>query len=106
MESRYKPLHNMVLVHVERAKTTAGGLHVPDAHQQAGRVLVLEVGPDVKHVKPGDEVMCTQRAVTYIPDDEPENAIVEEGAIIAVCTRPRAAPLMIPVSGLITGGAS
>ena len=83
--SRYKPLHNMVLLRVERAKQTAGGLHVPDAHQTAGRVVVLAVGPEVKHVKPGDEVMCVQRAVTYQPDDEPENALVEEPGIIAIC---------------------
>jgi co-chaperonin GroES (HSP10) len=105
-ESRYKPLHNLVLLRTERAKTTAGGLHVPDAHQRVGRVVVLAVGPEVKHVQPGDEVMCTERAVTYIPDDEPEHAMVEEAAIIAVCTRPRSAPIMVPVSGLITGGAS
>ena len=106
MESRYKPLHNMVLLHIERAKTTAGGLHVPDAHQTVGRAVVKAVAPDEKYVEVGQEVMAVGKAVTYTPDDEPDTALVEEPAIIAVCTRPRSAPLMIPVSGLITGASS
>lgn len=99
-ESRYKPLHNMVVLHVERAAKTAGGLHVPEAHQQAGRVVVVAVGPECKHVQPGDEVMCVQKAVTYIPDDEPQTALVEEPAIIAVCTRPRVAPVVLSAEAM------
>jgi co-chaperonin GroES (HSP10) len=103
MESRYKPLHNMVLLHIERAKSTAGGLHVPDAYQSVGRAVVRAVGPECKYVQAGDEVMAVGKAVTYTPDDEPDTALVEEPAIIAVCTRPRTAPVVLPVSGLITG---
>lgn len=95
--TKIKPLSNKVLVKRSKAKTTKGGILLPDSAQEKPREgTVLAVGPgklndngtlETVEVKVGDRVLFGAYAGTEIKEtgsDEEELLILSESEILGV----------------------
>lgn len=81
MQQKIKPLGNRILVKREEAKTTKGGIILPETAQkkpQQGKVL--RVGDDNKDVKVGDEILFS----AYAGTEYKEHLILSEDDVLAV----------------------
>lgn len=91
-----RPLHDKVLAEIlPPAKTTAGGLVIPDIHKENApqKALVRAVGPGLRldsgeraamEVAPGDTVLVPQRAGTRLQKNGREHVVLPESQILAV----------------------
>lgn len=95
--TKIKPLGNRVLVQRTKAKTTKGGILLPDSAQEKPREgKVLAVGPgklndsgtlETVEVKVGDRIMFGPYAGTEIKDsstDDEELLILSESEILGI----------------------
>ncbi len=63
VETVYSPIGNRVVVRQSEAKAMAGSLHLADASRERPMTgTVLAVGPDVRQLKVGDQVMFARFA--------------------------------------------
>ncbi len=76
-----KPLADRVVATREEAKTqTASGIYLPDsAKEKPATATVVAIGPDVKQIKVGDNIVYKEYAVTEIDD----YLIVKEEDVLA-----------------------
>ncbi len=87
-----KPLKNWIYIKITKEKTI-GGIVVPDRAQDERHVCdVLVVGPEVKKVKAGDEIVVIGAAtIRYqglgLPSDEIRSFIQEDNVIAVVKER-------------------
>ena len=82
--STFQPLGSRVWARpIQWEEITKGGLVLPEnARERPGRARVVAIGPDVKNVMPGDEVLFLRYAATeFRLDDEDELAIAEKDLI-------------------------
>lgn len=98
MTKKYKPLGNRVLVERSQAKTTKGGVILPESAQEKPKQgRVVEVGPgkynadgniDPMTLQIGDEVLFSSYAGTEVKDDSSESSlmIISEDDILGVVT--------------------
>ena len=94
MSKKIKPLGNRIVVKRQEAKTTKGGILLPETAQEKPRQgLVIEVGPgktDEKgrshplDVKVGDEVLFSSYSGTEYKSDEIDYLILSEEDVLAV----------------------
>lgn len=93
-EKKIKPLGNRIVVKRQEAKTTKGGILLPESAQEKPRQgKVLAVGPgkmDEKgkvtpmDVKVGDEILFSSYSGTEYKADENEVLILSEEDVLAV----------------------
>lgn len=85
MSTPIKPLADRVVAtRVEAAEKTASGLYLPDnAKEKPVMAKVQAVGPDVKHVKKGDQILYKEYSTTEIKIDGTEYLLVKEEDILA-----------------------
>jgi chaperonin GroES len=85
MSSPIKPLADRVVAVREEAQTkTASGLFLPDNAKEKPVVAKVEaVGPDVKGIKKGDNILYKEYSTTEIKIDGKEYLIVKEEDILA-----------------------
>jgi chaperonin GroES len=95
MSKTVQPISNRVLIKREAAKTTKGGIILPDAAQEKPRMgEVIAVGPGKRdeegiqqkmHVNVGDRVLFSSYAGTEVKmEDDAEYLIVTEDDILGV----------------------
>lgn len=97
-----EPMHDFVLVRIEKQTETAGGIIVPDAAQGVLRCKVLAVGPG-KHLgdgtlvapqcKPGDYVLPLGSARMELIDEN--HALVRAEALSSIDRRSALEPARI-----------
>lgn len=93
-KKKVKPLGNRILVQRQEAKTSKGGILLPESAQQKPKQgKVVEVGPgkaDDKgrlqplDVKVGDDILFASYAGTEYKADDQEYLILSEDDILAV----------------------
>lgn len=93
-EKKIKPLGNRIVVKRQEAKTTKGGILLPEAAQEKPKQgKVVAVGPgkidDKGHSQPmnvkiGDEVLFSTYAGTEYKADEADYLILSEDDVLAV----------------------
>lgn len=85
MSTPIKPLADRVVaVRIEAAEKTASGLYLPDtAKEKPVAAEVRAVGPDVKSVKKGENILYKEYSTTEIKIDGTEYLIVKEEDILA-----------------------
>ncbi len=85
MSSPIKPLADRIVAVREAAKTqTASGIYLPETSKEKPVVARVEaVGPDVKHVKPGDKIVYKEYSTTELKIDNTEYLIVKEEDVLA-----------------------
>ncbi len=85
MSTPIKPLADRVVaVRVEAQTKTTSGLYLPDnAKEKPVLAKVEAVGPDVKSVKKGDQILYKEYSTTEIKIDGTEYLIVKEEDILA-----------------------
>lgn len=95
-KTKIKPLGNRVLIKRSEAKTTKGGILLPDSAQEKPKEgTVIAVGPgkfndngelETLHVKEGDCVLFSSYAGTEVKglDNEEEYLILSENDILGV----------------------
>lgn len=86
MAVKINPLADRVVAEPVEAKTkTASGLYLPGNAQEKPKVAkVVAVGPDVKSVKVGDDILYEDYSNTDVKVDGDEYIIVKEEKILAV----------------------
>jgi chaperonin GroES len=94
MSKKIKPLGNRIVVKRQEAKTTKGGIILPEAAQEKPRQgLVVAVGPgkaDEKgkshplDVKIGDEIFFSSYSGTEYKSDDVDYLILSEEDVLAV----------------------
>lgn len=57
MRKVYTPRNNLVLIEQE-ARGKVRGLHMPDRSEEGKRLIIRAVGPEVKGLEVGDEVLA------------------------------------------------
>ncbi len=84
----FKPLGDRVLVKVQEVKTqTASGIYIPDnaSKEKPTQAEVMAIGPDVKYVDVGDNVVYTKFARSAsVTLDEQEYLVMEVAEILGV----------------------
>ncbi len=85
MTTPIKPLADRVVAVREEAKTTtASGLYLPDsAKKQPAVVKITAVGPDVKHLKVGDQIVYKDYTPTTVTVDDTDYLIINEEDVLA-----------------------
>lgn len=85
MSTPIKPLADRVVAVREVAQSkTASGLLLPDtAKQKPVMAKVVSVGPDVKQVKKGDNILYNEYSPTEIKIDGVDYLIVKEEDVLA-----------------------
>jgi chaperonin GroES len=84
----FAPLGDRVLLKVQEVETqTASGIYIPDnaSQEKPTQAKVIAVGPDVEHVKVGDNVVYTKfaRSASVTLDDQ-EYLVMEVAEILGV----------------------
>jgi chaperonin GroES len=84
----FAPLGDRVLLKVQEVETqTASGIYIPDnaSQEKPTQAEVIAVGPDVEHVKVGDNVVYTKfaRSASVTLDDQ-EYLVMEVAEILGV----------------------
>ena len=85
MSTPIKPLADRVVAVREEAKTqTASGIYLPDTAKEKPVLAVVEaVGPDVKGIKKGDQIIYKEYSTTELKIDGTEYLIVKEEDVLA-----------------------
>lgn len=85
MSAPIKPLADRVVaVKEETSNQTASGLYLPEsAKEKPVTAKVVAVGPDVKQVKNGDQIVYKDYVTTELKIDGKEYLIVKEDDILA-----------------------
>lgn len=85
MSTPIKPLADRVVaVRIEAQTKTASGLYLPDnAKEKPVLAKVEAIGPDVKSIKKGDQILYKEYSTTEIKIDGTEYLIVKEEDILA-----------------------
>lgn len=82
-----KPLGDRVIAVQPDAKAetkTASGLYLPaEAKEKSTTAKVVAVGPEVKAVKKGDEIVYREYAVTELKHDKTTYLVIKEEDILA-----------------------
>lgn len=74
----------VVAVQIEAEAKTASGIYLPDKAQEKPKVAKVEsVGPDVKSVKKGDQIIYEEFKSTNVKVDGADYVIVSEENILA-----------------------
>ncbi len=83
---KFKPLKDRVFIsYTEEMDKTPGGIYVPDtAKEKPQRGKVEAIGPEVKEVKVGDEVMFDRYAGSKVRMNGTEYLIVKEEDILGI----------------------
>ena len=80
-----QPLNSLILIeYIEpKEKKTEGGLYVPPSqdnkalgHLREGKVI--EVNPEEKYIKPGQQILFNINAACYVPGDETKRFVRSE----------------------------
>ena len=82
-----QPLADYVVAQQEEAETkTASGLYIPGGAQEKPKVAkVLAIGPDVKHLKPGDRVIYGGYSNESVKHGGQEYILVKHTDYLADC---------------------
>ena len=84
MSKKIKPLGNRVVIKRQEAKTTKGGILLPETAQEKPKQgTVVAASPDVS-LKVGDEVLFSSYAGTEYKADEVDYLILSEEDVLAV----------------------
>ena len=85
MTAPIKPLGDLVVaIREEAQQMTASGLYLPDnAKEKPIFAKVAAVGPEVKAVKVGDNILYKDYAITEVKVDNTDYLIVREEDILA-----------------------
>lgn len=85
MSAPIKPLADRVVaVGIETKDRTASGLYLPDsAKEKPVAATVVAIGPDVKQVKPGDNIVYKDYATTELKVEGKDYLIIKEEDILA-----------------------
>jgi len=83
---KFKPLKDRCFVkYSENEEKTAGGLYIPDsAKEKPQRGTVESVGPEVKEVKKGDEILFDRYSGSKVKLDDNEYLIIKEEDILGI----------------------
>ena len=83
--AKLKPLTDRVVAKQLEAETkTASGIYLPDNAQEKPKTAeVVAVGPDVKQVKKGDQIIYEEFAATTVKVGSDEFIVVKEEKILA-----------------------
>lgn len=87
MSKVYAPRNNLVLIEQE-SRGKVRGLHMPDRAEEGKRLVVRAVGPEVKGLEPGDEVLAVGtpgQDLVRIPG-EANLYLTREANVLAVVT--------------------
>lgn len=94
MSKKIKPLGNRILIRRHEAKTTKGGIILPETAQEKPRQgTVVAVGPGKTddqgklwpvHVKAGDEILFSSYSGTEYKMDDVEYLILSEEDVLGV----------------------
>lgn len=70
MSKTIKPLGDKVVAKMKKEESkTAGGLYLPDSAKEKPSTAVVEsIGPNVKEIKPGDEIIFKSYSTTEFED--------------------------------------
>lgn len=70
MSKTIKPLNDKVVAKMKQQEfKTVGGLYLPDSAKEKPSTAVVEsVGPSVKEIKPGDEIIFKSYSTTEFED--------------------------------------
>jgi chaperonin GroES len=85
MSTPLHPLGDRIVAVKQEAQTkTASGFFLPDSAKEKSSVAVVEaVGPDVKHVKKGDQIVYKEYSINELKVDSKEYLIVKEEDVLA-----------------------
>jgi chaperonin GroES len=85
MSTPIKPLADRVVAVREEAQTkTASGIYLPDASKEKPVIAkVVAVGPDVKTLKIGDQIIYKEYATAELKVDGTEYLLVKEEDVLA-----------------------
>jgi chaperonin GroES len=81
-----KPLDDRVVAQqLEAQKKTASGLYLPDSAQEKPKAAkVVAVGPNVKGIKVGENILYKDYSATEVQTDGGKYLIVKEEDILAI----------------------
>lgn len=85
MNTPIKPLADRVVAVREEVSTkTASGLFLPESSKEKPVIAkVFAVGPDVKHLKPGNRIVYKEYSTTDLKVNDQEYLIVKEEDVLA-----------------------
>jgi chaperonin GroES len=85
MSAKINPLDDRIVAQQLEAQTkTASGLYLPDSAKEKPKIAqVVAVGPNVKTVKVGDQIICKEYTETKLKMDREEYLIVKEEDVLA-----------------------
>lgn len=85
MSSTIKPLGDRVVaIRVEAKSQTASGIYLPDSSREKSSVAKVEaVGPSVKSLKKGDQIIYKEYSTTELTIDGREYLVVKEEDVLA-----------------------
>jgi len=85
MNTPIKPLADRVVAVREEVSTkTASGLFLPESSKEKPVIAkVVAVGPDVKHLKPGNRIVYKEYSTTDLKVNDQEYLIVKEEDVLA-----------------------
>ena len=85
MSVQVQPLADYVVaVNLEPQTKTASGLYLPGGSAEKPKVLkIVAIGPNVKLVKVGDQIICKNYSPTDVKVDKVEYLLVKEEDILA-----------------------
>lgn len=79
-----KPLQDRVVAVKEQPMTmTKSGILLGEAKEKPAYAVVESVGPDVKHVKKGDKIICKNYSTTDVKVEDTDYIIVKEEDVLA-----------------------
>lgn len=85
MNTPIKPLADRVVAVREEVSTkTASGLFLPESSKEKPVIAkVVAVGPDVKHLKPGNRIVYKEYSTTDLKVNDQEYLIIKEEDVLA-----------------------
>ncbi len=86
MTHKIKPLSSQVVAKTKQPQTkTKSGLYLPESStEKSVTVEVIAVGPEVKTIKPGNQIIHKQYEATELTIDKQDYLIIKEEAILAI----------------------
>ena len=80
-----KPLADRVIAVKEEAKSqTSSGIYLPEAaKEKPSTSKVVAIGPDVKHVKVGDQIVYKDYMATELKIDTIDYLVIKEEDVLA-----------------------
>lgn len=85
MNTPIKPLADRVVAVREEVSTkTASGIFLPESSKEKPVIAkVVAVGPDVKHLKPGNRIVYKEYSTTDLKVNDQEYLIIKEEDVLA-----------------------